>query len=931
MNKLSKLLFICAGLLVFSPLSYAVFSDVSSSHPYFKAISYLEENGTVEGYEDGSFRPGQEVNRAEALKIILLGSDILVPEIAEQDIFPDVLRGAWYAKYAAKAKNLGIVHGDDATGMFRPGDTINLAEILKILLEANNIALRNPEDFERRPYADVPTDAWFAPYFDYADSIHLLEEDENFNVFPATPVTRGLMARLIYQLDMKPEGYQEGEASYYGEKFHGKGTANGEVFDASGFTAAHRTLPFDTWLRVRNLANGKEVYVRVNDRGPYADTENRIIDLSKAAFESIASLSSGVINVSITPVSGPPEGQQEEAEEETENQSAEEAVPTEETAQAVCPEADQLQYIAKDVFENITLDEDFPDTFLASEVLTLSGHSASENGRVSAFVVDTGENQFPYYADRDGQGDFTLNVFFPAPGDYHLGMLPGESGSSIVQDIRVLADSCLTQSTDESLFQLSNLKLSIRDGETTVRWTDEHGYELTKVVFSQGSKQKTYLVYGEDKLTPNYADFEGWGKGQVTVSVRGADLEKNSVLDSSALVWGPAQEISFQAETHYQYVVVKNNVTLTSVPNTLQSGSSFQLKFDPKVNIQELGQIILPSGLVQNISLQSPSHSPVTSVATGESVYPANAGELSLTVTPQSNEVHLIEINNEQSLAVINIPVYPADAYPLLPNPVELAFNEKYTLGTNLNALRTEMLGLVNADRAAHGLPALKIDQTLSQLAQSRSDDLVANNYFSHWNLDGFTANDLRTDFAITQYVSENLSKDSSPTLAEYDLMRSASHRANILKSEWKRAGFGFTQAPDGIIFVQIFSDDPIDFSDKAQLRSDILAAINAERSNPLSLADNLNDLAQNWSDRMVEEGFFNFTAPDGSGLVDTIRDSGVSATLGTYIVGNSSFESGTEQITENEQIKEPHWNSLGIGLKQDSFGIIKFTLLYTE
>ena len=88
-----------------------------------------------------------------------------------------------------------------------------------------------------------------------------------------------------------------GEASYYGPGFAGRPTANGERFNPSEMTAAHRTLPFGTRLRVTNERNGKSVVVRVNDRGPYAG--NRILDLSEGAASKIGMLSSGTARVRI--------------------------------------------------------------------------------------------------------------------------------------------------------------------------------------------------------------------------------------------------------------------------------------------------------------------------------------------------------------------------------------------------------------------------------------------------------------------------------------------------------------------------------------------------------------------------------------------------------------------------------------------------------
>lgn len=91
------------------------------------------------------------------------------------------------------------------------------------------------------------------------------------------------------------EAYQQGEASWYGSGFHGRTTANGERYDMNGISAAHKTLPFGT--RVRVIYNDKSVLVRINDRGPYAD--NRIIDLSKSAADRIGLTQKGVGKVKI--------------------------------------------------------------------------------------------------------------------------------------------------------------------------------------------------------------------------------------------------------------------------------------------------------------------------------------------------------------------------------------------------------------------------------------------------------------------------------------------------------------------------------------------------------------------------------------------------------------------------------------------------------
>ena len=85
---------------------------------------------------------------------------------------------------------------------------------------------------------------------------------------------------------------ERGPASWYGDRHHGRRTASGEVFDMNELTAAHKTLPFGTRVRVRHASTGKEVTVRINDRGPHVP--GRIIDLSQAAASSLGIVQSGV-------------------------------------------------------------------------------------------------------------------------------------------------------------------------------------------------------------------------------------------------------------------------------------------------------------------------------------------------------------------------------------------------------------------------------------------------------------------------------------------------------------------------------------------------------------------------------------------------------------------------------------------------------------
>lgn len=136
-------------------------------------------------------------------------------------------------------------------------------------------------------YLDDGPDAVLPPNLnDIADAVPRLEPLHPF----ANRTYVALGQAYTPETEIKP--YQkEGVASWYGKRFHGRKTASGEIYDMYGMTAAHRTLPIPSYVRVTSLANGKSVIVRVNDRGPFS--KNRLIDLSYVAAHKLEYVGAG--------------------------------------------------------------------------------------------------------------------------------------------------------------------------------------------------------------------------------------------------------------------------------------------------------------------------------------------------------------------------------------------------------------------------------------------------------------------------------------------------------------------------------------------------------------------------------------------------------------------------------------------------------------
>ena len=156
----------------------------------------------------------------------------------------------------------------------------------------------------RRPVADRRQPPAVEPSATPAETVGTAKRSTDASETPATaPAASPAPRRAKPAPTPAPSGYsEEGNASWYGVPFHGRHASNGEIYDMYKLTAAHRTLPFETMVRVTNLSNGKSTVVRITDRGPFVD--NRIIDLSLAAAREVDSVGPGVVPVRVEVLGG---------------------------------------------------------------------------------------------------------------------------------------------------------------------------------------------------------------------------------------------------------------------------------------------------------------------------------------------------------------------------------------------------------------------------------------------------------------------------------------------------------------------------------------------------------------------------------------------------------------------------------------------------
>jgi len=168
-----------------------IFADVPSNHSNSVAISYFKQMGYIGGYDDGSFRPDQSVNRAELFKVLTNALNVEFAGGTYENCFKDV-EDEWFATYICYAKIVGWVDGKD-DGTFEPAGPLSNAAIMKIVVLAFNFGY--PDSISEKPFSDVEVGAWYAPYAYAAKDVGIYSR----SLFkPNDTVTRGTLVQYIY-------------------------------------------------------------------------------------------------------------------------------------------------------------------------------------------------------------------------------------------------------------------------------------------------------------------------------------------------------------------------------------------------------------------------------------------------------------------------------------------------------------------------------------------------------------------------------------------------------------------------------------------------------------------------------------------------------------------------------------------------------------
>lgn len=186
--------------------TFKFFSDIRDSHPNQEAINHLHEKKIINGFENQTFRPDDEVTRAELTKMLVIAKANPDPQ-KYQNCFPDV-KNEWFAPFVCYAKEMRWISGYP-DGTFRPLEGINRAEAIKIMLSISKKRLSHKIPLKNTAVADIRRGDWFSRYFNFADNQNLLDKQHIetdgtvYFYFPQNKMTRKEVAETLYRISKK--------------------------------------------------------------------------------------------------------------------------------------------------------------------------------------------------------------------------------------------------------------------------------------------------------------------------------------------------------------------------------------------------------------------------------------------------------------------------------------------------------------------------------------------------------------------------------------------------------------------------------------------------------------------------------------------------------------------------------------------------------
>lgn len=772
-------------------------------------------------------------------------------------------------------------------GTFLPNKEVNRAEFLKITLEGSNIPLDKNDVL--LPFPDTQNTEWYRPYIQKAYDSEWIVGFNDGTFKPGQTITKSEALKILgevqqWKLNENPQSspFQDVDLNEWYAKYvvyannHGYLEENGELFEPQN---------------LMTRANISEVLYRTitidNDENSTL-TEN--------------------------------ENEDEDEDEETEVEIEQE------------PEANPITFkeIPIDFFDNITLSTPLPNTFYKNETYVIEGQINSNNyDKISIFLDNNmyTDSDYLLFTGEVKNGHFEIPVHFRKTENYTIGIIPGTNGNTKIEEISVLTSLPSSSDTNSPTESIENLSINYENDTTSLKFNAPSN-SLKIFTFKQENDSVKFISRQDrDNLPLYYSAFEDFSEGDVTYFGQLANTSSDSNLKISS-AYTQTSEKSFEAVEHTYDQIDEDKISAT-IPDTLPKFQDISINGTAKTNILLEGFVIKPDGLSESITLETSSET--SDYFGSEIIVSGNNFEFDYAETTKGR--YIIEIIDNYGIPIVNHPVYIGSIIPLIPDYFDLNERTFFSGNLDLDELRKDLLDEINNNRSVYDYPEIKLNSELNSLAQNHSEDMAENNFFGHINLENQTPDDRRLEAEIATPVSENIAKDVSVIFAHLGLMRSGSHRENILNPDWHLVGLGIAESNGYLYVTEEFSAGEITPSDLAKYKNSLIDEIDSLReSNGFSAFTYQNDIESvcvDLNNKAISENII-LTTEDLSNALELHDIAGTSQyTSRTYNIWSVILASILKD--EESTILDESWTNIGIDIQLDETGMIHASFILNK
>lgn len=591
--------------------------------------------------------------------------------------------------------------------------------------------------------------------------------------------------------------------------------------------------------------------------------------------------------------------------------------------------------IEKAFFAGVELDEVVPTGFFQNEIYMLSGKLTAGSSITTMFAFlnyqdASGKDEFINFETESKNNTFAIPMRLMTEGSYAMGVVPGTNGKSKIQDVAV--NPLPSKNEDVTTTNAANPQITYNPAtdSSSINWTrGEDG--IYRITFEQGTEQVTYITRQNISSLPiRYSDFKNFKPGNIRIKV--------SVLPRTMEGGWKTIGSNIAPITYHGFRDIDTTTIEVSgvVPSILTSPTPIAIQGTAKVNLENEAYITNANGLTEKITLQTNNPLIIKTGSTGSII--GKGSTFTLNFTPKSQGRIIVEINDEDGSAALNVPIYIGTGTPLIPDYQDINDTMKVkSKSVDLANDREQMLKFINDIRTGLGKQKVTLNTALNTLAQKHADDMVARNFFGHVNPDGASPEDRRKKDMIPTEVGENLAYSQSLLSSMQGLLRSPIHRANILMDNWRTVGIGITKetSTGNIKVAQEFAPDALTTEGLLKLQSEMLSGLNKARNDAQisSLAQDttLQNLAKKWSDHLAKTDEFGITTKDGQSLSQEVDEANIASAVQIFVFSSNSSTKLIDRILEPSSGMESKWTKIGLGVSVTTLGEIKITMLLAK